>query len=181
MADKKLFRLGACSLEFGEDTEQVIIDSTKGGVQFTVESEVKEITDDQNGSTPRKTILKGRRAVIEVPMLEIDLKKIAAAMPNSKLTVHGSDPNKAKLEVYSEAGYDLSQDERKLVLKPDQSDEEWITFPLAQPSADINFTYDDDNERIANIKFMAMPQKTAEAKNLLYIIGDEGITGEETP
>ncbi|MEH7381756.1 hypothetical protein V7138_14935 [Bacillus sp. JJ1533] len=168
--------IGPAKVEFGDSTP-TIFDVTKGGVVFSVSSTKQDITIDQYGDTPVKSIFKGRTAQVTVPMAEYDLKKLSVVTPNSKFGEDVVDPEKPlhKLEVYANAGDDLTSTAKKLVIKPTAkgtSENDWVTIPLAAPMADIEYTYNSDNERIANVTFVAYPDE----KGLLYFMGDSLVT-----
>lgn len=166
-------QIGPAIVEFG-DTQPTIFDITKGGIVFSVETEVHDVTVDQFGGTPIKSILRGRNAQATVPMAEYDLEKLGAVMPDSDFVEDATDPNKKKLVVKANAGFDLMGLAKKLVIKP--TDEtatanDWITIPLAGPMADIEATFDSENERIYTVTFKAYVDR--EKKNQLFILGDD--------
>lgn len=53
---------------------------------------------------------------------------------------------------------------------------DYVTIPLAGPMADIEATYDSENERIYNITFKAYVD--SENNNQLFILGDTEVVGE---
>jgi kynureninase len=165
--------IGPAKVEFGT-TSPVIFDITKGGIQFQAATTKQDITVDQYGDTAVKSILKGRTAQVTVPFALHDLDKLAAVIPNSTLVTDALDTTKKKIVVKTEAGYDLTKDAKKLVVKPTDSSataNDYITIPLAVAIADIEYTYNSDNERIANVTFVAYPD--IDNGGTLYILGDE--------
>ncbi|ABY46827.1 hypothetical protein [Bacillus mycoides] len=169
--------IGAAIVEYGEGTDMVKFDITKGGITFGASTSVQEVTVDQYGETPVKAIMKGRKAETTVPFALHDLEKLAMVMPNTKLHVQGE---KKKLVVNAQAGFDMLSTARKMVIKPTDPNataNDWITIPLAGASADPDYTYDSDNERVTNVTFNAYPNmETGE----LYILGDESVAETET-
>ncbi|PFQ25607.1 hypothetical protein COC63_26585 [Bacillus cereus] len=168
--------IGAAIVEYGEGQDKVIFDITKGGISFGVSTSVQEVTVDQYGETPVKSIMKGRKAETTVPFALHDLKRLSKVMPNSKFVENGE---KQALFVSAQAGFDMLSTAKKMVIKPtapDTTPNDWITVPNAAASADPDYTFDPDNERIANITFNAFP----EADGTLYILGDESIKETET-
>jgi hypothetical protein len=165
--------IGPAKVEFGT-TSPVIFDITKGGIQFQASTNKQDITVDQYGDTPVKSILKGRTAQVTVPFALYDLDKLAAVIPNSTLVTDALDATKKKIVVKTEAGYDLTKDAKKLVVKPTDpyaTANDYITIPLAVAIADIEYTYNSDNERVANVTFVAYPD--IDNGGTLYILGNE--------
>ncbi|KYC94365.1 hypothetical protein B4102_3586 [Heyndrickxia sporothermodurans] len=167
--------IGPAKVEYGDTTPEVF-DITKGGVQFQVNTTKQDITVDQFGDTPVKSVLKGRTCQAIVPFALNDLKKMSAVTPNSKYKEDATNPDavKKRLNVYAQAGIDLLKAAKKLVIKPTSpgtTANDYITIPIAGAMADVQWTYDSDNERICNITFVGYP----DADGLLYFLGDEAV------
>lgn len=170
--------LGPATVEFG-DTSPTIFDITKGGVVFSSSSTKQDITVDQYGDTVVKSVFKGRTCQVTVPFAQSDLPKLAKVIPNSTLYTDATLPEapKLRLDVKANAGLNMASIAEKLVIKPTDpaaTPNDWITVPLATPITDPEYTYNADNERIANITFVGFPDLTKEG--LLYIMGDETVT-----
>ncbi|MGK9388835.1 hypothetical protein [Bacillus sp. RK1064] len=166
--------IGPAIVEYGEGAEMVTYEITKGGIVFKAETSIKDVTVDQFGETPVKSTTQGGNAEVEVPFALHDLERLAAAMPNSKLIKDSSDPTKMKLMVSGEAGYDMLSAAKKLVIKPTApgtTPNDYITVPLAGAVSNPEYTYNSDDERIANLTFKAYPD--TDNDGLLYIMGDE--------
>ncbi|MEC1023575.1 MULTISPECIES: hypothetical protein [Bacillus] len=169
--------IGPAIVEYGEGADMVVFDITKGGIQFKAQTSKQDTTVDQYGDTIVKSIMKGRTAEVTVPFALHDLDRLAVAIPNSKLVTDATDPTKKKLVVSGKAGYDMLAASKKLVIKPtapSTTPNDYITVPLAGAIADPEYTYDSDNERIANLTFVAYPDMDNDGD--LYIIGDETAT-----
>lgn len=167
--------IGPAIVEFGAETP-TIFDITKGGVVFRANTSKQDITVDQYGDTPVKSILKGRTCQTVVPFALHDLKKLGVVTPDSKYGEDNTDPEaiKKRLNVYANAGYNLLGDADELVIKPTSpgtTPNDYITIPLSSPIADVEWTYNADNERIANITFIGYP----DTDGLLYFLGDESV------
>lgn len=163
--------IGPAIVEYGEGPDKVVFDITKGGIVFSATVTKQDTTVDQYGDTPVKSIVKGGAAQVTVPFALHDLKRLAAVFPGSKLVTSGG---KNKLKVYGKAGFDLLKNAKKLVVKPtdpDATEEDWITIPLAGAIAEPNYTYDNDNERVTNVTFVAFPDLSQDG--LLYILGED--------
>jgi hypothetical protein len=168
--------LGPATAEYGATTP-TIYNVTKGGVNFKANTTKKDVTIDQFGDTPVKSVIKGRTCQATIPMAESDLKKLFVAIPNAKYAEDATDPEavKKRIDVYANAGYNLMQDADKLVIKPTSDDttaNDYVTIPNAVPLTDVDWTYDADNERIALVTFVGYP----DSEGLLYTLGDESVT-----
>ena len=166
--------IGPAIVEYGDTSDKTVFDITKGGINFSASTSTQDITVDQYGESPVKSILKGRTATVTVPFALHDLDKLAVVIPNSDLVEAGA---KKKLVVKSQAGFDLLSAAKKLVIKPTDANataNDWITLPLAGALADPEYTYNADNERIVKITFTAFPD--IENEGALYILGDETAT-----
>lgn len=165
--------IGPAKVEYGTGVDMVTFDITKGGIKFKATTNKQDITVDQYGDTPVKSIMKGRTCEVTVPFALHDLEKLSKVIPNSTFTKSGVAPaEKFKLSVKSQAGSDLLATAKKLIIKPTDAAanaNDWITVPLAGALADPEYTYDADNERIVNITFIGYPDITT---GELYILGD---------
>lgn len=166
--------IGPAKVEYGD--VPTIFDITKGGIQFQVNTTKQDVTVDQFGDTPVKSILKGRTCQAIVPFALSDLKKLSTVTPNSKYGEDTTDPAavKKRLDVYAQAGYDLLKDAKKLVIKPTSegtTPNDYVTIPTAGAMADFQWTYNSDNERVCNITFVGYP----DTNGLLYFLGDEAV------
>ncbi|WP_078390723.1 hypothetical protein [Shouchella patagoniensis] len=178
MAEKKGINvpIGPAIAEYGEGADLSKYEITKGGITLTLTYTQKDTTVDQYGDTPVKSIVKGLTAQVTVPFALNDLKKLGAVMPNSTYKESG---DKKLLSITGLAGYDLLANAKPLVIKPtdpDTTENDWVTIPLAGAMANVEYTYDSDNERIANITFMAYVD--TEKGGLLVQFGDTSIEDE---
>ncbi|MBU5214957.1 hypothetical protein [Heyndrickxia oleronia] len=167
--------IGPAKVEFGE-TDPTVFDITKGGIVFRVNTSKQDITVDQYGDTPVKSILKGRTCQLTIPFALNDLKKLSTVTPNSIYKEDATDTEavKKRLNVYAQAGYDLLRDAKKVVVKPTSAGttpNDYVTIPIGSPLSDLEWTYNSDNERICNITVVGYPDETG----LLYFLGDEAV------
>lgn len=164
--------IGAATAEYGEGADKVVFDITKGGITFTVATTTQEVTVDQYGDSPVKSILKGRKADVTVPFALNDLKRLSAVMPNSDYKEDVAT-GKKRIIVKAQAGADLLAGAKKLVIKPtdpNATPNDWVTIPLAAAIADPNYSYLPTGERVCKITFSAFPDITT---GELYLLGDE--------
>ncbi len=176
-AEKIDVKIGPAIVEYGEGADKQVFEITKGGIVFTATFTKQDVTVDQYGDTPVKSIVKGLAAQAVVPFALHDLKKISAVTPGSELI---TENDKQKLNVYSAAGYDMLANAKPLVIKPtdpDATENDWITIPLAGAIADPNYTYDSDTERVTNVTFAGYPDMSR--KGLTYVLGEDFKETEE--
>lgn len=169
-------KIGPAVVEYGTGEDKVVFDITKGGIVFTATFVKQDVTVDQYGDTPVKSIIKGLTAQAVVPFALYDLKRINAVTPGSELITQN---DKQKLNVYAAAGYDMLTNAKPLVIKPtdpDSTEDDWITIPLAGPLPELNYAFDSDNERITNVTFASYPDMSR--KGLAFVFGEDF---EETP
>lgn len=168
--------IGPAIVEYGEGADMVTFDITKGGIKFQSTTNKQDITVDQYGDTPVKSIMKGRTCECTVPFALQDLEKLSKVVPNSTFAKSGTAPGeKFKLSVNAQSGTDLLASAKKLVIKPTApgtTANDWVTIPLAGAIADSEMTYDSDNERVQNITFVGYPDITT---GELFILGDETV------
>lgn len=167
--------IGPAIVEFDEGANLTTFDITKGGISFQMSTSTQEVQVDQYGDTVVKEIMKGRTAEVKVPFALSDLERLSKVMPNSTYTE--GEGGAVRLDVKASAGFDMLSTAKKLVIKPTDplaTANDWITIPVAGPSADIEYTYNADNERIANITFKAYPD--VNNGGLLFTMGDETVT-----
>lgn len=172
--------IGPAIVEFGEDGDITTFDVTKGGIVFRSASTKHDVTVDQYGDTVVKSIFKGRTCEVVIPFALADLAKLAVAIPNSELYADATEGTKLRLNVYSQAGHNMTAGAKKLVIKPTDpsaTPNDWITVPIAAPLTDPEYMYNADNERIANMTFAGYPDLSQ--KGLLYVMGDETVVVPE--
>jgi hypothetical protein len=165
--------IGPAIVEYGEGVDMVTFNITKGGIKFKATTNKQDITVDQYGDTPVKSITKGGTCESTVPFPLHDLDKLSKVIPNSTLTTDATTPTKKKISVKATAGFDLLSAAKKLVIKPTDpmaTPNDWITIPQAGVITDPDLSYDADNERVYNITFIGYPDITT---GELYILGDE--------
>lgn len=158
MGDGTKVKLGVCDVTFNS----VDLGYTKGGVTLTVETQVKEVTVDQEGPAPIGAIIMGRRCTIEAPLAETDYAKLEALMPGSTYTA-GTNT----LDIESGAGQDLMTLANVLTLHPHglgATDYRYdINVWTASPVANLRFQMTMDGEWIYPVQFTAFVPPTAHA------------------
>lgn len=99
--------IGPAIVEYGEGADMVTFDITKGGIVFSATTNKQDITVDQYGDTPVKSITKGGTCQTVVPFPIHDLDKLSKVIPNSRLVTDATTPTKKKIVVKAKAGFDL--------------------------------------------------------------------------
>lgn len=168
--------IGPAIVEWGSSTP-VVFDVTKGGIQLTIETSTQDITVDQYGDAPVKSIIKGRRVELEVPFARYDLDLLSSVVPNSEFVTDSQDPTKKKLAIKGNAGFNLMDAADKVVVKPTDpsaTPNDWVTIPVAVPVFDPNLTYDQDTERLYVVRFIGYPD--VENDDVVVILGDTTAT-----
>lgn len=172
-SDYTKIQLGPAIVEYGTNGNQVVFETTIGGVQLTVETEYREQLVDQKGNSPVNKTIIGRTASVTVPFAEYDLDVIPKIMVGAEIVEDGSGDSKVLIK--TGIGQNLLQKADKVVIKPvayKNDPSKWATIPLAYPETDLSYAYDNDNERITNVVLTATPDQD----DVILILGDEEIT-----
>jgi hypothetical protein len=85
MSDTKNVKLGVCTVTF----DGVDLGYTKGGVEVEVQTETKQVTVDQFGTSPINEYIMGRSVMARVPLAETTLENLVRIMPGSTLVATG--------------------------------------------------------------------------------------------
>lgn len=171
-SDVKKIELGPAIVEYGDGQDIVLFETTIGGVVLTVETTYREQKIDQKGETVVSKRITGRNAKVTVPFAEYDLDKIPKIMVGATL-VEGADGK--KVEITTAVGQDLITKAKKVVIKPvaaKNDPSKWATLPMAYPETDLQYNFDNDNERITNITLSSTPTD----EDVVLILGDEKVT-----
>ncbi|MCR8843080.1 hypothetical protein NQ117_05260 [Paenibacillus sp. SC116] len=173
-SDVKKIQLGPAIVEYGDAADKVLFETTIGGIVLTMETSYREQRIDQEGETIVSKVVTGRNVSVEVPFAETDLEKIPKFMVGAKL-IKASTGTKQKVEISTAVGVNLIDNAKKVVIKPvayltDAS--KWATIPLAYPETDLQYNYDNENERITNVTLRATPN----VDRVVLILGDETTT-----
>ena len=168
MSDTSNVNIGACSVTFGGTD----LGHTKGGVVVTYSPEYADLTVDQYGNTPFDKALVGEVVTVKVPLAETQVSNINKAIPLSTLT--GSSNGRAT--VGKEAGARLGTLASELVLHPisnsvsDLSDD--VVFHKAVVQGEVEIGYNNEDERVVEVEFVALVDTGKSDGNLLGHFGD---------
>lgn len=164
--------LGPAIVEYGEGQDVVVFETTIGGINFTTETTYREQKTDQTGETVVSKRITGRNCSIEVPFAEYELSTIPKIMTGAEIVTGASG---SKVVVKTGVGMNLIDTAKKAVVKPLAKKDDpnyWVTLPLAYSETDLNYAYDNDNERITTVTLRSVPDED----NVVAILGDEKIT-----
>ena len=161
MPEGTLKDLGPCQITFNS----IGLGKTKGGVTFRDSNIQVPVLEDQAGATPVDDIITGRTIEVEVPMSRSTLAQLSAVIP-------GASDGGSFMLVKNQAGIARAVTAAKLVLQPlvdGVASGDALTIFLAAPSADIELTFDNENQRVYKITFKAYPD--SDNANRMYQIG----------
>lgn len=164
--------LGPAIVEYGEGADMVVFETTVGGVNLTVETTYREQKTDQTGETIVSKRITGRNASVTVPFAEYQLDVIPKIMVGTE-AVTGA--NGTKINVKTGVGLDLISAAKKVVIKPvahKTNPEYWVTMPKAFPETDLQYNYNNENERITSVVLRSTPDEN----DVVVVLGDETIT-----
>lgn len=165
-------QLGPAIVEYGEGPDKVKFETTIGGITFTSETVYREQKTDQTGETVVSKRIIGRNCSVEIPFAEYELSVIPKIMTGAEVVTDGTD---SKIVVKTGVGLNLVETAKKAVIKPLEhlnNPENWVTLPLAYSETDLNYGYDNDNERITNVTLRSTPDEDG----VVAVLGDDTIT-----
>jgi hypothetical protein len=176
--------LGPCQVLFGASGSETDLGKTNGGVTVRISDDTVDLTSDQNGSSPEDTIITGTTVEVECQLAEIDLATLNKALQGQNATPHSSF-----VAGENKVGTSLKGLGKSLILKkfvngqPSPDAKDWITFPAAAASSNVELSFDGSNQRVLGLTFKCFPKLvsanwgTAAAidKTVTYYFGDETV------
>lgn len=166
--------LGPAIVEYGDSGDKVIFETTVGGVNLAVETTYREQKIDQKGETVVSKRITGRNVSVTVPFAEYELTTIPKIMVGAEVVTNVTS-SESKVLIKTGVGMDLLSKAKKVVIKPvaaKNDPSKWATLPLAYPETDLQYNYDNDNERITNVTLRSTP----DVDDVVLILGDEQVT-----
>lgn len=164
--------LGPAIVEYGDGVDKITFETTIGGVTFTTETTYRDQLTDQTGETVVGKRITGRNCSVTIPFAEYELSVIPKIMAGAEVVTDGTE---SKIEIKTGVGLNLIDTAKKAVIKPLAKKDDpnfWVTLPRAYSETDLNYAYDNDNERITNVTLRSTP----DADNVVAVLGDETIT-----
>lgn len=149
-------KIGACVVTFGGTD----LGHTKGGADFTYETDKAEITVDETGSTIRDFSLIGEKAMIKVRLAESSLLNLSKIMPMAELQATNT-----RLQFGKKAGQRFLTEAAELVLRPlgNVDDTEDLVLYKAVVVSEVPVSYNNEDERVIEVEFQAMWDATNSA------------------
>lgn len=170
--------LGPCAVYYGTAGAEVDMGFSFGGVKATIPMTTADLKADQLGEAPANQVITGQGpAEVEVPLAELAFANIVAAVPGAALITDAATPTKTRVQFVPPVGTDLVAIGKSLVLKKlvggvaSTDEDDWLTFPLAAPVTELNFTYDASSQRVMTAKFRGFPTTVGIYTNVLAFIG----------
>lgn len=168
MANTTNIKIGAVSVNFdGTD-----LGHTMGGAVFNYAPEYADILADQFGNTPVDKALLGEVVTVKVSLAESIIANFNVAMPAS--TLAGGSSGRATIG--RDAGYRLSSVAGELILHPlvndasDLSDD--IVLHKAVVMDEVEVPFNNEDERVFEVTFVALVDTTKSDGNYLGFVGD---------
>lgn len=161
-------KIGTCKVLY----KGVDLGYTKGGVTLTHTPEYSKLTADQWGETPVDFALNGEEWTATVRLTEWQLATLAKVFPMGEL----AGANDGRLTMGRNAGYRLKDVAGQLVLHPranaddDASDD--VVFFQAVPYEEVEVEYTNEDQRVYEVKFVALVDTTKADGSWLGHIGD---------
>lgn len=158
-------KIGAASVNAGGTD----LGHTKGGVTFNYSPEYADIMADQYGSTPIDKSLKGELVTVKVPLTELQVARLLKAMPLGA-SAGGGD----RMTFGQDAGARLLDQAVQLVIHPltNNDNSEDIVLHKAAVHGDVEFVFEVDNQRVAEVEFIGFIDTSKSEGNYLGFIGD---------
>lgn len=166
MADITNVKLGACSVSFNN----VDLGHTMGGVEVSYEPVYQDMEVDKYGKTLINQVLIGEKLTAKVPLAELTIANLKAAMPNATF---GGVAN-ARITLGKSAGSRQSANAAQLVLHPlsEGTRVNDIVFYKAVVSSQITLNRKNDEQTVIEVEFNALLDETKSDGNYLGLIGD---------
>lgn len=164
--------LGPAIVEYGDGVDKITFETTIGGVTFTTETTYRDQLTDQTGETVVGKRITGRNCSVTIPFAEYELSVIPKIMTGAEVVTDGTD---SKVIIKTGVGLNLIDTAKKAIIKPLAKKNDpnyWVTLPLAYSETDLNYAYNNDNERITNVTLRSTP----DAAGIVAVLGDETIT-----
>lgn len=143
---------GPCEIVWGYgESSAVYLGKTLGDVKLTMETNVSDINEDQEGDAPVNAVLTGSVITLEVPLTRLSVEQLATAL---NTTAVGD-----VVPIENQIGCDLYDLARALVIKPLCGNEistdpaTWVHIYKCYPVAGLDLTWNKDTQRIFPVTF----------------------------
>lgn len=168
MSNVDNIKIGTCKVLY----KGVDLGHTKGGVTLTHSPEFTKITADQWGETPVDFALNGEEWTATLRLTEWQLSLLASVFPTGDL----AGANDGRLTMGRNAGFSLKSQAGVLVLHPRANDDtdatDDVVFFKAVPFEEVEVEYTNEDQRVYEVKFVALVDTTKADGSWLGHIGD---------
>lgn len=148
--------LGPCSVIWDPSGVNLELNPTFGGVLFRDEVADEDIHEDQAGITIVDGVHTGRIVEATVPLTRSSLAQLQAV-------IKGSTATATNLKVKNWVGGNQFPLSKELILKPivdnvpTADTKEWLHIHRAYPKSNLEFVYNNADQRVTNVIFKAFP------------------------
>jgi hypothetical protein len=181
MGATKLPQLGPCQVYWGSAGAEVELGKTKD-VHWRLTEDTAPILYDQTGTGPWDLITTGKVCEVDANFANLSYDLFEQLLPTeAEWYATGATPaagiSNDALEIRLGLGTSHRDNARRLILKPyvngvpSIDKEDWIYFPVAFPTVDMDWAFNASDQRVMKVMFHAFPQ----SQNLPRIcwLGDE--------
>lgn len=154
-----LYVAGGSLVTFGG----VDLGHTVDGAEVEIERELTEVKTDIYGNTPVDLVVSGQKATVKLKLAEIEVGKLAYAIPESDYDEGASDDH---LHFGTKPGYSLRDDAYELVITPQANNSDGgktVTFFKAVSSDNVSFAYKIDEQSVYEVTFTALVDESRSA------------------
>ncbi len=168
MGNTQNIKIGACKVLY----KGVEIGHTKGGVTLTYTPEFSKITADQWGETPLDYSLNGEEWQITLRLTEAQIANLKKMFPMGTLAGNSD----GRLTMGKNAGSRLLSEAGQLILHPlansDTDASEDVVFYKAVAFDEVEVEYNNEDQRVYEVPFIALVDTTKANGSWLGHIGD---------
>jgi len=161
--------MGPCHVKWDEETSDIDLNPTHGGVVFKDEVLQVEVKEDQEGETPVDAVHTGRIVELTVPMTRSTLNQLEAA-------IKGSVEGASNLKVSNKVGVNVFPLAKEIVIKPIEdgvaaANTTWLYIHRCYPFSNLEWNWDNENQRVTNVVFKAYPDDKTGQVGEMWRIG----------
>jgi hypothetical protein len=167
MGATKLPQLGPCQVWYGTAGAEVELGKTKG-VNWRLTEATAPITYDQTGTGPWDLVTVGKECQVDANFANLKYDLFEQLLPTEAEwyatgATPAAGPSNDALEIRLGLGTSFRDNAKRLILKPyvngvpSSDTEDWIYFPLAFPSVDMDWGFNATDQRVIKCTFHCFP------------------------
>jgi hypothetical protein len=170
--------IGPGTSKFGGD----YLGRTKGETQFNYGIETYEVETEEDGTV--EEVVTKDAMTITVPLVYSDVDTLGLIIPWA--TIKTDTSGNKRLAVGKAIGTRLAQYAKQLIIHPEamgdsDKSKDLVIHKCYPKPGPLNFNYARSGERIANVQFVAIRDRTRPAGDDYFSIGDPSIEADTTP